>query len=394
MQDVSLYDVLGVDADATPEDIRLAFLGLAHRFHPDLNADDAHEERFKQLRHAYEILSCPDRREIYDRTYDSYATTIRQTAPLNPQDKQARRASESTHQFRTQWLKDKKLSRERWFFVLSAVLSFGIVYWAIHFVPELRRQITETPPHRPAPVEEVVSEPPIPANSLPGVNSDLKQYFTEKPAMEDDSARPTTDDVSVGSPTSLGSAKDSTSNREHDDSWARQYQGAESEWAFPVDEEVPPVAMIPPASNGSFVRGNPQSIPRWSTSDYSTPIMIVPRADAQPGFWSSAPPPARVPLYIGRDPVPSQAELANSYSAVAAAQYPLPSTGYTQNSYAEPLPQLPINSLPSVPNFGGPSIGFGGPSPVAPSYLPNRSSPLQPHPSLINPRPQLSGRNY
>ena len=145
MQDVSLYDVLGVSAEATPEQIRLAFLSLAHRLHPDLNSDDVHEEQFKQLRHAYEILSNPDRREIYDRTHDSYATTIRQTAPFRPEKGNSRnwrrRYSASTHAFKTQWLKDKKLSRERRIFVACAVASLGIIYWAVENVPEMRRQI-------------------------------------------------------------------------------------------------------------------------------------------------------------------------------------------------------------------------------------------------------------
>ncbi len=400
MQDVSLYDVLGVAADATPEDIRLAFLGLAHRFHPDLNSDDAHEERFKQLRHAYEILSCPDRRAIYDRTHDSYATMIRQTAPPTPYDKQGprvRRASASTHQFRTQWLKDKKLSRERWFFVLSAVLSIGIVYWAVHFVPEMRRQFTETPRLESMPISAraAVSDPPIPTNSLPGMNNDLKQYFPETSSIVDEGAQPIINDVSRGSEAVSGSANRPVRHPEHDDLWGSKHPGAVSEWAFPVDDEFPPVASIPPTITGSFIGENPKPIAHWNSSNLSSPVTIIPRADAQPGYWSQTPRTAKLPLYIGRDPVPSQAELANSYSALTSPQYQVPSTGYVQNSYADSMLQPPINSIPSLPSHGGASYGFGGPTPPAsPNYLPQRSHSLRPYPSLVNPAPQFPGRNY
>ena len=63
----SFYDLLGVSPDATPEQIRRAFLDRAQRFHPDLNHHDPlSETQFKQIRRVYEVLSDPLQRARYD----------------------------------------------------------------------------------------------------------------------------------------------------------------------------------------------------------------------------------------------------------------------------------------------------------------------------------------
>jgi curved DNA-binding protein len=51
------YEVLGVDRDASRQEIQAAYRRLARRYHPDLNADPAAEERFKQINEAYAALS-------------------------------------------------------------------------------------------------------------------------------------------------------------------------------------------------------------------------------------------------------------------------------------------------------------------------------------------------
>lgn len=62
------YEVLGIERDASEQQIKKAFRGLARELHPDVNAHDPQaEEKFKEAAEAYEILSDPERRATYDR---------------------------------------------------------------------------------------------------------------------------------------------------------------------------------------------------------------------------------------------------------------------------------------------------------------------------------------
>src|SRR4051812_28680872 len=60
------YEVLGVSRDATRSEIQRAYRKLARSYHPDVNADPAAEERFKEISEAYDVLSDPDTRKRYD----------------------------------------------------------------------------------------------------------------------------------------------------------------------------------------------------------------------------------------------------------------------------------------------------------------------------------------
>jgi molecular chaperone DnaJ len=62
------YDVLGVEREASAQEIKKAFRLLARELHPDVNAHDPDaEEKFKEAAEAYEILSDDERRATYDR---------------------------------------------------------------------------------------------------------------------------------------------------------------------------------------------------------------------------------------------------------------------------------------------------------------------------------------
>ena len=62
------YEVLGVERQASEQDIKKAFRSLARELHPDVNNHDpAAEEKFKEAVEAYEILSDAERRSTYDR---------------------------------------------------------------------------------------------------------------------------------------------------------------------------------------------------------------------------------------------------------------------------------------------------------------------------------------
>src|SRR5215213_7462480 len=67
MEYIDYYKVLGIDKNATTEDIKKAYRKLARKHHPDLNPNDkeAHK-KFQQINEANEVLSDPEKRKKYD----------------------------------------------------------------------------------------------------------------------------------------------------------------------------------------------------------------------------------------------------------------------------------------------------------------------------------------
>lgn len=59
-----LYEVLGIAKTANENEIRKAFKKLAIKHHPDRGGD---AEKFKEVNAAYEVLSDPEKRELYDK---------------------------------------------------------------------------------------------------------------------------------------------------------------------------------------------------------------------------------------------------------------------------------------------------------------------------------------
>lgn len=68
MQFIDYYKILGVNKDATQDEIRKAYRKLARKHHPDLNPNDkeAHQ-KFQQINEANEVLSDPEKRKKYDK---------------------------------------------------------------------------------------------------------------------------------------------------------------------------------------------------------------------------------------------------------------------------------------------------------------------------------------
>lgn len=77
------YDVLGVSRQATAEEIKRAYRRRARELHPDANpGDPTAEARFKELARAYEVLSDPERRQIFD-TYGTDDPGARGAGPFD-----------------------------------------------------------------------------------------------------------------------------------------------------------------------------------------------------------------------------------------------------------------------------------------------------------------------
>jgi curved DNA-binding protein len=76
------YKTLGVERNASEDDIRKAYRKLAMQYHPDRNPNDKQaEERFKEINEAYQVLSDSQKRAHYDRLGSDYSNWQRRGAP-------------------------------------------------------------------------------------------------------------------------------------------------------------------------------------------------------------------------------------------------------------------------------------------------------------------------
>src|SRR3978361_2535086 len=64
---VDYYKILGVDKNASTDDIKKAYRKLARKYHPDLNPNNKEANKtFQQINEANEVLSDPEKRKKYD----------------------------------------------------------------------------------------------------------------------------------------------------------------------------------------------------------------------------------------------------------------------------------------------------------------------------------------
>ncbi|WP_234111047.1 J domain-containing protein [Chryseobacterium sp. R2A-55] len=76
------YYFLGIKSNASDEDIKKAYRKLSLKYHPDKNPnDDFFSDRFREIQEAYEMLSEPERRRIYDENLAHLQRSYRPTLP-------------------------------------------------------------------------------------------------------------------------------------------------------------------------------------------------------------------------------------------------------------------------------------------------------------------------
>ena len=61
------YNIMGVERDASQDDIKRAYRKLARRYHPDVSSEPDAESKFQEVQEAYEVLKDPEKRAAYDR---------------------------------------------------------------------------------------------------------------------------------------------------------------------------------------------------------------------------------------------------------------------------------------------------------------------------------------
>ncbi|HEX8517581.1 MAG TPA: DnaJ domain-containing protein, partial [Bacteroidia bacterium] len=67
MDFIDYYQVLGIDKNASPEEIKKAYRKLARQYHPDVNPNNEEaKKKFQQINEANEVLSDPEKRKKYD----------------------------------------------------------------------------------------------------------------------------------------------------------------------------------------------------------------------------------------------------------------------------------------------------------------------------------------
>ena len=67
------YKILGVERDATQQEIKRSYRKLARKYHPDVSKESDAEQKFKELGEAYEVLKDPDKRIAYDQLGSNYS---------------------------------------------------------------------------------------------------------------------------------------------------------------------------------------------------------------------------------------------------------------------------------------------------------------------------------
>ncbi len=139
MQQKNHYTILGVAASATSEEIKAAYRLLAKKFHPDKNAGNkVAEEKFKELQHAYSVLSNQEKRKKYDLKM-AYGTPYARTKQNNQYSgnayQYAQQQAKQSQQKRPEYSRPKQNRSKRGKTEGHQILvSVGIAFILLYFI--------------------------------------------------------------------------------------------------------------------------------------------------------------------------------------------------------------------------------------------------------------------
>ncbi len=115
------YKILGIKKSASLEEIKLVYRKLSKKFHPDVNnGDEYFQERFKEIQEAYETLSNPEKRKIYDIKYDSFYKTDSSPKPPPPKPPNQPRPQQAAKS-------NKKSNSQSWVRVVIFILIISLI---------------------------------------------------------------------------------------------------------------------------------------------------------------------------------------------------------------------------------------------------------------------------
>lgn len=85
--DMKYYTLMGIESNATPEEIKKAYRRKALQLHPDkCGQDPSAQEKFTIMKHAYDTLSDPQKREVYDTMGEDGVKLMEDFSSLNPEE--------------------------------------------------------------------------------------------------------------------------------------------------------------------------------------------------------------------------------------------------------------------------------------------------------------------
>lgn len=123
------YQILGISPQATQLEVRRSFRKLAVLYHPDKNQTTEGEERFKEINRAYEILSNPEKRALYDLSISQGYSSPSYEKPHRDPAYRRRRSTAYAHREARQNVQDlmaEYLPKFRWVCYMALLVTLVV----------------------------------------------------------------------------------------------------------------------------------------------------------------------------------------------------------------------------------------------------------------------------